>query len=145
MAGGVARNYFDVEPRIAMLSYSSFGSTIDANSTKVRRAVEIIHERWPELKVEGELQADMAVDPGMAGEAYPMAALQGDANILVCPSLDAANIAYKLLWRLGKVEAIGPILAGVNAPVYVLQRGVEVNDIVNMAAMCVLKAQRTRS
>jgi malate dehydrogenase (oxaloacetate-decarboxylating)(NADP+) len=142
LAAEVARYFFDVEPNIAMLSYSSFGSTIDANTAKVRKAVEIAHERWPNMKVEGEIQADMAVDPAMASEAYPLSTLHGDANVLVCPNLDSANIAYKLLWRTGKVEAIGPILAGVNAPVHVLQRGVEVNDIVNMAAICVLKAQR---
>ena len=140
-AAEVARDYFDVEPRIAMLSYSNFGSNSDAKTTKVRRAVEIIHERWPALVADGEMQADSAVEPAVAQETYPLSAIQGDANVLICPDLESANIAYKLLWRLGKVEAIGPILCGVNAAVHVLQRGVEVPDIVNMAAMCVLKAQ----
>ena len=137
----VAKNYFEVEPRIAMLSYSNFGSNSDANTAKVRRAVEIVHERWPELVIDGEMQADTAVEPSIAQETYPLSKIQGDANILICPDLESANIAYKLLWRLGKVEAIGPILCGVNAAVHVLQRGVEVSDIVNMTAMCVLKAQ----
>jgi malate dehydrogenase (oxaloacetate-decarboxylating)(NADP+) len=137
----VAKNYFDVEPRIAMLSYSNFGSNSDANTAKVRRAVEIVHERWPELVIDGEMQADTAVEPSIAQETYPLSAIQGDANVLICPDLESANIAYKLLWRLGKVETIGPILCGVNAAVHVLQRGVEVSDIVNMTAMCVLKAQ----
>ncbi|HVN76175.1 MAG TPA: NADP-dependent malic enzyme [Thermoanaerobaculaceae bacterium] len=137
----VARNYFQVEPKIAMLSYSNFGSNSDANTIKVRRAVEIVHERWPDLVVDGEMQADTAVEPSIAQETYPLSKIQGDANVLVCPDLESANIAYKLLWRLGKVEAIGPILCGVNAAVHVLQRGVEVSDIVNMTAMCVLKAQ----
>ena len=137
----VAKNYFDVEPRIAMLSYSNFGSNSDANTSKVRRAVEIVRERWPELVIDGEMQADTAVEPSIAQETYPLSAIQGDANVLICPDLESANIAYKLLWRLGKVEAIGPILCGVNAAVHVLQRGVEVSDIVNMAAICVLKAQ----
>ncbi len=88
------------------------------------------------------MQADTAVEPTVAQETYPFSRIQGDANVLIFPDLDSANIAYKLLWRLGKVEAIGPILAGIHAPVHVLQRGVEVNDIVNMAAICVLKAQR---
>ncbi len=145
LASTVARNYFDVEPRVAMLSYSNFGSNDDDRTRKVRRAVEIARQRWPELIVEGEMQADTAVEPSIAAETYPFSAIQGDANILVCPDLDSANIAYKLLWRLGKVEAIGPILAGVHAPVHVLQRGVEVNDIVNMAAICVLKAQRMQA
>jgi malate dehydrogenase (oxaloacetate-decarboxylating)(NADP+) len=137
-----ANHYFGVEPKVAMLSYSNFGSNIDARSRKVRDAVAIAGQRWPELVIEGEMQADTAVEPSIARDAFPLSRIQGDANILVCPDLESANIAYKLLWRLGKVEAIGPILIGVNAPVHVLQRGVDVNDIVNMAALCVLKAQR---
>ncbi len=143
MAGHVAQTYFGVEPRIAMLSYSNFGSNSDERSEKVRRAVKIARDRWPGMAIEGEMQADTAVEPSIAAEAYPFARIKGDANVLVCPDLEAANIAYKLLWRLNdKVEAIGPILAGIGAPVHVLQRGVDVGDIVNMAAMCVLKAQK---
>lgn len=142
MAARVAKNYFGVEPKVAMLSYSNFGSNSDERSIKVRKAVEIARQRWPELIIDGEMQADVAVEPTVAQEIFPFSAIQGDANVLVCPDLEAANIAYKLLWRVGKGEAIGPILTGVNAAVHVLQRGVEVGDIVNMAAMCVLKAQR---
>ena len=142
MAGNVATTYFGVRPRVAMLSYSNFGSTPDERSVKVRRATEIARQRWPELVIDGEMQADSAVEPAVAQETYPFSVIQGDANVLVCPDLESANILYKLLWRLGRVEAIGPILAGVNAPVHVLQRGVDVGDIVNMAAMCVLKAQQ---
>lgn len=142
MAARVARNYFGVEPKVAMLSYSNFGSNSDERSVKVRKAVEIARQRWPELIIDGEMQADVAVEPTVAQEIFPFSAIQGDANVLVCPDLEAANIAYKLLWRVGKGEAIGPILTGVNAAVHVLQRGVEVGDVVNMAAMCVLKAQR---
>ncbi len=142
LASQVAQHYFHVTPRVAMLSYSNFGSNIDHRSQKVRDAVAIAEQRWPDLVIEGEMQADTAVEPGIARETYPLSRIQGDANILVCPDLESANIAYKLLWRLGKVEAIGPILSGINAPVHVLQRGVDVNDIVNMAALCVLKAQR---
>ncbi len=142
LASQAAKHYFGVEPKVAMLSYSNFGSNIDARSSKVREAVAIAEQRWPDLVIEGEMQADTAVEPGIAREAFPLSRIQGDANILVCPDLESANIAYKLLWRLGKVEAIGPILTGINAPVHVLQRGVDVNDIVNMAALCVLKAQR---
>ncbi len=142
VAADVAITYFDEEPRVAMLSYSNFGSNRDERTTKVRRATEIVRERWPSLLVEGEMQADTAVEPSIAEESYPFSVIKGDANILVCPDLEAANIAYKLLWRMAKVEAIGPILGGLAAPVHVLQRGVDVNDIVNMAAMCVLKAQK---
>ncbi len=140
----VAEIYFQTKGRIAMLSYSNFGSNVDPRSKKVREAVAIAEERWPDLVIEGEMQADTAVEPSIANEAFPLSRIQGDANILVCPDLESANIAYKLLWRLGKVEAIGPILTGIDAPVHVLQRGVDVNDIVNMAALCVLKAQRWR-
>jgi len=142
MAANVVRNYFDEEPKVAMLSYSNFGSNIDPRSTKVREAVAIASERWPDLVIEGEMQADTAVEPTLARETFPLSKIQGDANVLVCPDLESANIAYKLLWRMGKVEAIGPILTGIGAPVHVLQRGVEVNDIVNMTALCVRKAQR---
>jgi len=142
MASRVARIYFEVEPRIALLSYSNFGSNTDARSEKVREAVAIAKERWPQLVIEGEMQADTAVEPSLARENFPLSRIHGDANILVCPDLESANIAYKLLWRLGKVEAIGPILTGIGAPVHVLQRGVGVDDIVNMAALCVRKAQR---
>jgi malate dehydrogenase (oxaloacetate-decarboxylating)(NADP+) len=142
MASRVARVYFEVEPRVAMLSYSNFGSNQDLPSQKVREAVAIAKERWPQLVIEGEMQADTAVDPAWARENFPLSRIHGDANILVCPDLESANIAYKLLWRLGKVEAIGPILTGIGAPVHVLQRGVGVDDIVNMAALCVRKAQR---
>jgi malate dehydrogenase (oxaloacetate-decarboxylating)(NADP+) len=142
MAASIARNYFGEEPRVAMLSYSNFGSNIDQRSNKVRDAVAIVQQRWPELVIEGEMQADTAVEPSIADEAFPMSRIHGNANVLVCPDLASANIAYKLLWRLGKVEAIGPILTGIGAPVHVLQTGVEVNDIVNMTALCVCKAQR---
>jgi len=142
LASLVAQNYFEVEPRVAMLSYSNFGSNDDPQCLKVAEAVEIAHRRWPDLAVEGEMQADTAVESTIANEAFPFSVIKGDANILVCPTLESANIAYKLLWRLGKVEAIGPILTGIGAPVHVLQRGLEVNDIVNMTALCVRKAQR---
>ncbi len=144
LADQVSEIYFQTKGRVAMLSYSNFGSNVDPRSQKVREAVAIAEQRWPNLVIEGEMQADTAVEPSIAREAFPLSRIQGDANILVCPDLESANIAYKLLWRLGKVEAIGPILTGIDAPVHVLQRGVDVNDIVNMAALCVLKAQRWR-
>ena len=132
---------FNLEPRIAMVSFSNFGSTIDKNSQKVAEAVQILKRRRPDLVVEGEMQADTAVVPYIAKNDYPWSAIQGDANVLVFANLDAANAAYKLLWRLGNAEAIGPILQGMARPVHVLQRGVDVNDIVNMAAIAVVDAQ----
>jgi malate dehydrogenase (oxaloacetate-decarboxylating)(NADP+) len=132
---------FNLEPRIAMISFSNFGSTEHPQSEKVRQAVQLLKDRRPDLIVEGEMQADTAVVPEIAQVDYPWSGLQGDANVLVFASLDAANAAYKLLWRLGGAEAIGPILQGLSRPVHVLQRGVDVNDIVNMAAIAVIDAQ----
>jgi malate dehydrogenase (oxaloacetate-decarboxylating)(NADP+) len=132
---------FNLEPRVAMISFSNFGSTKDPSAEKVREAVEILKQRRPELVVEGEMQADTAVAPEIAKAEYPWSAIQGDANVLVFPNLDSANAAYKLLWRLGNAEAIGPILQGLSRPVHVLQRGVDVNDIVNMTAIAVIDAQ----
>src|SRR5438552_5654625 len=132
---------FNLEPRIAMLSFSNFGSTKHPDAEKVRQAVRLLKERHPELVVEGEMQADTAVVPYIAKVDYPWSLIQGDANVLVFPNLDAANAAYKLLWRLGGAEAIGPILQGLAKPVHVLQRGVDVSDIVSMAAIAVIDAQ----
>ncbi|HWS73145.1 MAG TPA: phosphate acetyltransferase, partial [Thermoanaerobaculia bacterium] len=132
---------FNLEPRIAMISFSNFGSTDHPDSQKVVEAVRILRERRPDLVVEGEMQADTAVVPDIARDDYPWSAIQGDANVLIFPNLDAANAAYKLLWRLAGAEVIGPILQGLAKPVHVLQRGVDVNDIVNMAAIAVIDAQ----
>ncbi|HEY0139293.1 MAG TPA: NADP-dependent malic enzyme [Thermoanaerobaculia bacterium] len=132
---------FNLEPRIAFISFSNFGSTRDPNAEKVRDAVQILKKRRPDLVVEGEMQADTAVVPEIAQAEYPWSTIQGDANVLVFANLDAANAAYKLLWRLGGAEVIGPILQGLAKPVHVLQRGVDVNDIVNMAAIAVMDAQ----
>ncbi len=132
---------FELEPRIAMLSFSNFGSSKHPFQDKVRCAVEIVRNRHPDLTIDGEMQADIAVVPDIAKDDYPWSAIQGDANVLICPDLQSANIAYKLLWRLGGAEAIGPILQGLSKPVHVLQRGVDVSDIVNMAAIAVIDAQ----
>ncbi|MDA8019905.1 MAG: NADP-dependent malic enzyme [Thermoanaerobaculia bacterium] len=133
---------FDITPRVAMLSFSNFGSNHHPAAKKVRRATEIAQQLDPELEIDGEMQADTAVLEQVLEETYPWSRLGGPANILVCPELQSANIAYKLLWRLADVEAIGPILLGMEKPVHVLQRGVEVQDIVNMAALCVVDAQK---
>ena len=111
------------------------------SARKARRAVEIVRERAPELAIEGEMQADTAVMASVLQETYPWARLGGPANVLIFPELNSANTAYKLIWRLAGAEAIGPILLGMARPVHVLQRGVEVSDIVNMAAICVVDAQ----
>jgi malate dehydrogenase (oxaloacetate-decarboxylating)(NADP+) len=132
---------FNVVPRVAMLSFSNFGSNKHPSAVKVRRAVELLHERAPDLEVDGEMQADTAVLPELLSESYPWSRLQGAANVLIFPELNSANTAYKLLWRLAGAEAIGPVLLGMSKPVHLLQRGVEVSDVVNMAALCVVDAQ----
>ncbi len=133
--------YFDIEPRVAMLSFSNFGSTRHPLSQKIQRAVEILHERYPDLAVDGEMRADIALVPSMLEESYPFSRVR-NANILVFPNLDAANIAYKLLQRLGGAEIIGPVLIGMDKPVHILPRGAEVRNIVNIAALAVIEAQK---
>lgn len=135
---------FDIDPRLAMLSFSNFGSVRHPLSEKVRRAVEIVKERDPELIIDGEMQADTAVVQELL-DHYSFSKLKHTANVLIFPDLNSGNIAYKLLARLGGAEAIGPILMGMQKPVHVLQRGDDVNDIVNMAAIAVVDAQRRNS
>jgi malate dehydrogenase (oxaloacetate-decarboxylating)(NADP+) len=143
-AAEIARR-FDVEPRVAMLSFSNFGSTRHPFADKVRRATEIVRQRMPGLMVDGEMQADTAVVPSIIDETYPFSRLKGGANVLVFPNLESGNIAYKLLMRIGGCEAIGPILMGLSRPVHVLQRGAEVNEIVNVAAIAVVDAQESQA
>ena len=135
---------FEVEPRVAMLSFSNFGSNPHDSARKMRQAVEIATELEPDLIIDGEMQADTAVLQSILDETYPWSRLRKPANVLIFPELQSANIAYKLLWRLTDAEAIGPILLGMAKPVHVLQRGVEVTDIVNMAAICGVDAQESK-
>ncbi|MDP3186158.1 MAG: NADP-dependent malic enzyme [Anaerolineales bacterium] len=129
----------ELEPRVAFLSFSNFGSTPHPYQEKVARAVELFKGRYPGIRADGEMQADTAVVSEIADERYPFSAVK-DANVLVFPSLESANIAYKLLARLGNAKAIGPILLGMGAPVHVLQTGDEVNDIVQVAAVAAMDA-----
>ncbi|MFL7868988.1 MAG: phosphate acyltransferase, partial [Anaerolineales bacterium] len=129
----------ELEPRVAFLSFSNFGSTPHPLSEKVAKAVKIVKERCPDFIYDGEMQADTAVVPEIVDERYPFSAVK-DANVLVFPSLESANIAYKLLARLGNAKAIGPILLGMGAPVHVMQTGDEVNDIVQIASVAVMDA-----
>jgi malate dehydrogenase (oxaloacetate-decarboxylating)(NADP+) len=138
-AGAV--RHFGIEPRVAMLSFSNFGSVRHPRSEKVARAVKILHEKRPDLPVDGEMQADTAVVEQILTGTYPFSRLQGPANVLIFPDLDSANICYKLLARLGGAQAIGPILVGLAAPIHVLQRGSDVDDIVNMAVIAAVDAQ----
>jgi malate dehydrogenase (oxaloacetate-decarboxylating)(NADP+) len=131
---------FDIEPRLALISFSNFGSNTHASAQKVKKAVEILKAARPDLPVEGEMQADYAVVSEMLEAEYPWVTVK-DPNILIFPDLQSANAAYKLVWRLAGAEAIGPILLGMKMPVHVLQRGIDVADIVNMAAIAVVDAQ----
>jgi len=138
LAADFARK-IELEPRVAFLSFSNFGSIDHPLVEKVRKAVELVKARRPDLKVDGEMQADTAVVPEIIEERYPFSAVK-DANVLVFPSLESANIAYKLLARLGKATAIGPILLGTGAPIHVLQTGDEVDSIVQVAAIAAMDA-----
>ncbi len=133
--------HFDIEPSIAMLSYSNFGSVRDSHTDKVRRAVEIVRRRAPQFDVDGEMQADTALVPELLKGTYPFSALRRPPNVLIFPNLEAGNIGYKLVQRLGNAEVVGPMIVGLNKPVYVLQRGDEVKDIVNLAAIAAVEAQ----
>ncbi len=130
----------DVVPRIAMLSFSSFGTTKHPHADKVRIATELVKKRHPELIIDGEIQADVAVSPEMLEKEYPFSSLKQAANVLIFPDLNAANVAYKLMGKIGEAEIIGPILMGMAKPVHVLQHFAEVTDIVNMAAICAAEA-----
>ena len=138
LAANFARK-IELEPRVAFLSFSNFGSTPHPLSEKVAKAVQIVKERCPDFVYDGEMQADTAVVPEIVDERYPFSAVK-DANVLVFPSLESANIAYKLLARLGNAKAIGPILLGMGAPVHVMQTGDEVTDIVQIASVAVMDA-----
>ena len=133
-----------LEPRVALLSFSNFGSVKHPSAEKVRRAVDLLHEREPDLQVDGEMQADTAVVERILTRTYPFARLRSAANVLIFPNLDAANVAYKLLERLGGAQAIGPVLVGMAQPVHVLQRGAEVNEIVNLAVLAAIDALEHR-
>jgi malate dehydrogenase (oxaloacetate-decarboxylating)(NADP+) len=141
LAARFVRN-LGIEPRVALLSFSNFGSSRHPQSDKVKDAVRLAKIADPSLMVDGEMQADTAVVESILQKNYGFSTLQEKANVLIFPDLNAANIAYKLLWRVGGAEAIGPILLGMARPVHVLQRGSEAADIVNLTAIAVVDAQQ---
>jgi malate dehydrogenase (oxaloacetate-decarboxylating)(NADP+) len=132
---------FDEVPRVAMISFSTFGSTKHPQCEKVRKAVELLHKADPDLIVDGEIMADVAVSPELIEKSYPFSTLKEGANVLIFPELSSANVAYKLLSKLGGGETLGPILMGMRKPVHMLARDVEVEEIVNVAAIAVVDAQ----
>jgi malate dehydrogenase (oxaloacetate-decarboxylating)(NADP+) len=141
-----AISQFNVKPRIALLSYSNFGSNEDPNARKVRDAVAILQQRYPGLLVDGEMQANFALNTQLLKDNFPFSMLGDEgANTLIFPNLDAGNIAYKLLQEMGMAEAIGPVLLGMKKPVHVLQLGSSVREIVNMITIAVVDAQSRKS
>lgn len=139
-----AQSFMVAEPRVAMLSFSNFGSNEHPYAMKVRRATQLVKDRNPMLIVDGEMQADTALVPDISSQSYPFNQVPGDANILIFPDLQSGNIAYKLLARLGDADVIGPILVGMNKPVFVLQQNSDVNDVVNMAAIAAMEVKLRR-
>ncbi|GMR24988.1 MAG: NADP-dependent malic enzyme [Ignavibacteria bacterium] len=133
---------FDIEPRIAMLSFSNFGSSQNPDSLKVKEAVKIVKQLRPDLMIDGEMQADTAVVPEIIENNFPFSDLKGKANVLIFPDLNSGNIAYKLMARIGQATVIGPILMGMRKPIHVLQRGATVDDIINMTAIAVVEANK---
>jgi malate dehydrogenase (oxaloacetate-decarboxylating)(NADP+) len=133
---------FGVEPVIAMISYSNFGSSTNEGASKVREAVAYLHKNHPEMVIDGELQADFALNPEMLKAKFPFSKLAGKkVNTLIFPNLESANITYKLLKELNKVDSIGPIMLGMGKPVHIFQLGASVEEMVNMAAIAVIDAQ----
>ena len=133
---------FGVPPVIAMISYSNFGSSTNDSATKVREAVEYLHKHHPQMIIDGEIQADFALNPEMLKAKFPFSKLAGKkVNTLIFPNLESANITYKLLKELNKVDSIGPIMLGMGKPVHIFQLGASVEEMVNMAAIAVIDAQ----
>ncbi len=135
---------FDIVPKIAMLSFSNFGSAPYPQSQKVAQAVQIVKSKRPDLIIDGEMQADTAVVPEKLETEFPFSNLKGGANLLIFPNLDSGNIAYKLLQRLTDAIVIGPILVGMKKPVHVIQKGDTERDIINMSAIAVVEAENSK-
>ncbi|MEQ1734399.1 MAG: NADP-dependent malic enzyme [Bacteroidia bacterium] len=133
---------FNIEPRIALLSYANFGSADGEDSVKMRTAVQLLHEKHPHIIVDGEMQANFALNKDLLKEQFPFSPLsEKSANVLIFPNLAAGNIAYKLMQEIGSAEAIGPVLLGMRKPVHILQLGSSVREIVNMVTIAVIDAQ----
>jgi malate dehydrogenase (oxaloacetate-decarboxylating)(NADP+) len=135
----LARRFMVEEPRVAMLSFSNFGSNGHPLAVRVKEATDLVKKRAPGLIVDGEMQADTALRPEISKESFPFNQVPGNANVLIFPDLQSGNIAYKLMARMGSAEAIGPVLVGMNKPVFVLQQNSDVNDVVNMAAITAME------
>ncbi|HJW73096.1 MAG TPA: NADP-dependent malic enzyme [Geothrix sp.] len=142
LTSDLVKDTFNMEPKVAMLSFSSFGSVEHPLVRKVQKAVEIVKATRPELKCDGEMQADTALGDGILAESYPWVDLPGGPNVLIFPDMTSGNIGYKLVQRLAGAEVIGPITCGMAAPVHVLQRHSDINDIIHLTALTVVQAQQ---
>jgi malate dehydrogenase (oxaloacetate-decarboxylating)(NADP+) len=140
-AADKVKRLLEIKPRVALLSFSNFGSTRHPMTEKVAQAVKIARKRRPDLKIDGEMQADTAVVPEILNRVYDFNELKGKANVLIFPNLDAGNIAYKLMDRIGGAKAIGPIIMGTSRAIHVIQRNCDVEDIVNATSLAVIDAQ----
>jgi len=140
--GAETARWFGLEPSVAVLSSSNYGSVRDKRTSRLARAVELAKERWKELVIDGEMQADIALDPARRATRFGFSELAGEANVLIFPNLDAAHIATRMIGTIGGATVVGPILMGMRAPVNSLQRTATVDEIVNLAAITVLQAQK---
>ena len=140
LSAGMVRR-FGFEPNIALLSHSSFGNANTRSARKMRAALTLLRQRYPELAVEGEMQADAALSETIRRRIFPNARLEGQANLLVMPNLDAANIAFNVLKVLGGGVSVGPILIGAARPVHIVTPAITVRGLVNMSAFAVVDAQ----
>ncbi len=135
---------FDIVPKVAMLSFSNFGSSVYPESVKVKEAVKIVKNLRPDINIDGEMQADTAIVPRIIEKDFPFSEIKGGANVLIFPDLNSGNIAYKLMARIGQATVIGPVLMGMKKSIHVLQRGATVDDIVNMTAIAVVDAENLK-
>jgi malate dehydrogenase (oxaloacetate-decarboxylating)(NADP+) len=132
---------FEIEPRVAMLSFSNFGSAVYPESLKVKEAVEIVHRLRPDLNIDGEMQADTAIVQQILESDFPFNRIKGKVNVLIFPDLNSGNIAYKLMARIGGATVVGPIIVGLKKSIHVLQRGASVDEIINLSAIAVVDAK----
>jgi len=144
LTADLVKNTFGMEPKVAMLSFSTFGSVEHPLVRKVQKATQLVKATRPELKCDGEMQADTALGEGILAENYPWVDLPGGPNVLIFPDLTSGNIGYKLVQRLANAEVIGPITCGMAAPVHVLQRHSDLNDIIHLTALTVVEAQQKK-
>jgi len=143
-AAKFTRDTLGIQPRIACLSFSTKGSAKSSNIEKIRAAIGIVKDKQPDLLIDGELQADAALDKEVARKKLPYSPVAGEANVLIFPNLDSGNISYKLTHRLGRARALGPIILGLKQPCSDLSRGCSVEDIVDCTAITVVRAQKNQ-